>query len=191
MGGRCVIALACALGIGVVGGCTAISGADALSIDACFDPDDCVSALGTEPYPHPRASDRADGGATSRGAPSSTDAPAPKEKADGGATSSVRAIECGDTACSGARPQCCTDGSSFSCVGAGESCARVRMSCHYRSDCGAGELCCLSVFDRTATCRPAAQCQGPGALFVCHDDGECPGTRCAALVAQIKHRVCI
>jgi len=83
-------------------------------------------------------------------------------------------VECGDSRCDVAEQQCCINGPSARCVGAGDVCPGVGALCDGPEDCLGGELCCAD--SDTVACF--ASCK----TYVCNDDVDCPtGTHCCSI----------
>lgn len=101
----------------------------------------------------------ADGGRIdSGGSPSGTGLDSGSETADAaGGTPREPPIVCGNTTC-GATEECCVQvggmGVTSACIARGGTCAAgITLSCTNRADCATGEVCCLVLGDRAATCQ--------------------------------------
>lgn len=77
---------------------------------------------------------------------------------DSGSTTGARPpVSCGDTACDSAQ-ECCLEvdltGTTSTCIDQGAACPTgIALSCTNRTDCADGDVCCVDVADRLATCQ--------------------------------------
>jgi hypothetical protein len=86
---------------------------------------------------------------------------------DSGSTGAGRPpVSCGGTACESAQ-ECCLEvdlmGTTSTCIDQGGACPTgITLSCTDRTDCANGDVCCVGIAERAATCQ--AECTLAGGI---------------------------
>ena len=100
--------------------------------------------------------------------------------------------------CGGPSAACClTDhGATRKCTNDPNAACEVAVTCGGRANCGAGEVCCLTLNSSASAgdtkCAAESACKGTRNLIFCRTGADCPsGWQCVATAGAFReHGVC-